>query len=277
MNAIKITTSQNIDVEYELGSLGDRVLGRLLDGLVIIAYCLIFAAIVGFSSILDFIGDNVWLFIIVIIFPILFYDLICEMFLNGQSFGKKIMNIKVISLTGEQPTFSQYLIRWLFRLVDFSLSSSLVALITVAVTEKRQRLGDIIAGTALVKTTTRVNIDDTLYVQTAPVDYKVTYPEVINLSDRDIQLVKEVIINVRRSGNTMLALEAQQKIEKVLKIKNLHADPVSLFKISSGLLRMAVPNITNMKITEIRKNADSARPMIAQVLPAFTFLYEPTV
>jgi hypothetical protein len=180
---------------------------------------------------MEFIVDNVWLFVVVIILPILFYDLLCEMFLNGQSFGKRIMKIKVISLNGEQPTFSQFLIRWLFRLVDFSLSSSLVALITVAVTDKRQRLGDIIAGTALVKTTTRVNIDDTLYVQTAPVDYKVTYPEVINLNDRDIQLVKEVLINVRRSGNSMLAVEAQQKIEKVLKIKNLHADPMSFLHV----------------------------------------------
>ncbi|HEX8334575.1 MAG TPA: RDD family protein [Segetibacter sp.] len=231
MNTIKITTSQNIDVEYELGSLGDRVLGRILDGLVIIAYCLIFAAIVGFGGIMEFIVENVWLVVIVIMLPILFYDLLCEMFLNGQSFGKKIMKIKVISLNGEQPTFSQYLIRWLFRLVDFSLSSSLVALVTVAVTDKRQRLGDIIAGTTLVKTTTRVNIDDTLYVQTAPVDYKVTYPEVINLNDRDIQLVKEVLINVRRSGNTMLAVEAQHKIESVLKIKNLHADPMSFLHV----------------------------------------------
>ena len=231
MNTIKITTSQNIDLEYELGSLGDRVLGRILDGLVVAAYILVFVAIIGFSNIGDFIGDNIWLFIIVIVLPVLFYDLLCEMFLNGQSFGKKIMKIKVISLNGEQPSFSQYLIRWLFRLVDFSLSGSLVALITVAVSEKRQRLGDIIAGTTVVKTTARTNIDDTLYVQTAPVDYKVTYPEVINLNDRDIQLVKEVLINVRRSGNTMLAVEAQQKIESVLKIKNLHADPMSFLHV----------------------------------------------
>ena len=35
MNTIRITTSQNIDLEYELGSLGDRIVGRILDGLVI--------------------------------------------------------------------------------------------------------------------------------------------------------------------------------------------------------------------------------------------------
>lgn len=231
MNTIKITTSQNIDLEYELGSLGDRVLGRILDGLVIAAYCLVFAAVIGFSNIGDFIGDNIWLFILVIILPIIFYDLLCEMFLNGQSFGKKIMNIKVISLNGEQPAYSQYLIRWLFRLIDFSLSGSLVAFITVAVTEKKQRLGDIIAGTTVVKTKARTTIDDTLYVTTAPVAYKVSYPEVINLSDSDIQIIKEVLVNVRRSGNTMLAAEARQKVESVLKIKNQHYDAMSFLQV----------------------------------------------
>ncbi len=134
------------------------------------------------------------------------------------------MGIKVISLNGEQPAFGQYLIRWLFRLVDFTLSGSLVALITVAASEKKQRLGDMIAGTTLVKTKPRTQFTDTLYVPTAPVEYKVTYPEVINLSDRDVQLVKEVLISVQRSGNTMLALQAQNKIEQVLHIRSQHSD-----------------------------------------------------
>ena len=227
MNTIRITTSQNIDLEYELGSLGDRVLGRILDGLVIAAYFLIFAAIIGFGNIGSFISENGWLLLVVVILPVVFYDLLCETLLNGQSVGKKIMNIKVISLNGEPPTLSQYLIRWIFRLIDFTLSSSLVALITVAVNEKKQRLGDIIAGTTVVKTKPRTAIDDTLYVQTAPVDYIVTYPEVINLNDRDIQLVKEVMITVRRSGNFKLAEEARQKIESVLRITNKHSDSMS--------------------------------------------------
>jgi uncharacterized RDD family membrane protein YckC len=226
MNTIKITTSQNIDLEYDLASLGDRLLGAIIDYILIIAYFLLFAAIVGFGDFGKFVGNNVWLVFIVIVIPIFFYDLLCEMFFNGQSLGKRVLKIKVMSLNGEQPTYSQYFIRWLFRLIDFTLSGGLVALITVAVSEKGQRLGDIIAGTTLVNTKPRTDINDTLYVPTVPVDYKVTYPEVINLNDRDIQLVKEVMLAVRRSGNTMLAAEAQQKIENVLKVKNLQYEPM---------------------------------------------------
>jgi hypothetical protein len=42
-------------------------------------------------------------------------------------------------------------------------------------------------------------------VPVAETSYNVTYPEVINLRDSDMQLIKEVILNVRKSGNPMLA------------------------------------------------------------------------
>lgn len=229
MHSIRITTSQNIDLEYELGSVGDRIIACLLDWLIIVAYVIITFAVMSFGSLASFIRENVWL-VIVLLLPIVFYDLLSEMWLNGQSVGKKVMGIKVISLTGEPPAFSQYLIRWLFRLVDFSSFLGLVALATVAATEKHQRLGDIVAGTVLVKTKPRTGFSDTLYHPPAPAQYNATYPEVINLSDRDIQLIKEVIVSVRRSGQAALASEAQSKIEKVLRIKSYHPDPMAFLQ-----------------------------------------------
>jgi uncharacterized RDD family membrane protein YckC len=218
MNTISITTTQNIEVEYDLASVGERIVGRLLDGLLLGVYVfIIIFVVIGTSHLGSFFENNGWL-IIVFIIPVVFYDLACETLFNGQSLGKKIMAIKVISLNGEQPSLSQYLIRWLFRLVDFTFTSSLCGLIMVAATEKRQRLGDMIAGTTLVKTKPRANISQTLYVPTTEVIYTPTYPEVINLSDSDIQLVKEVLINVQKTYNTMLALQAMNRIEQVLHI-----------------------------------------------------------
>lgn len=218
MSTISITTTQNIEVEYDLASLGERIVGRLLDWVLIVVYALILIfTLIGFGNLGSFLGNNP-LIVFFLVLPAFFYDLGCEILFNGQSLGKKVMGIKVISLNGEQPNLGQYLIRWLFRLVDFSFTSSLCALIMVAATEKRQRLGDMIAGTTLVKTKPRTNIQQTLYVPTEEKEYNPTYPEVINLSDSDIQLVKEVLINVQRSKNTMLALQAMNKIEQVLHI-----------------------------------------------------------
>jgi uncharacterized RDD family membrane protein YckC len=221
MNTISITTSQNIELEYELGSLGDRIIGRLLDNLVLLAYIIVLISIIGFGNFGRFVQNNVWLVLILLI-PLIFYYLLSEMFLNGQSLGKKVMGIKVMSLSGDRPSFRQYLIRWLFRIIDFSFFG-LVALIVVAVSEKKQRLGDLVAGTVLVKTNPRIQIADTIF-QAHGDDYQVTYPEVINLKDKDIQLIKEILKSVNHGGNSMLAYKAQQKVEKVLNIINRHQD-----------------------------------------------------
>ncbi len=226
MNTISIVTSQNIELEFELGSLGDRIIGRILDLLVQGAYLIAMVFIFGFGNSRGFSGVRPWLMVLFIGFPLVFYDLLSEILLNGQSLGKKVMGIKVISLDGQQASFRQYLIRWLFRIVDFSFSGNLVALIMVAVSEKKQRLGDFVAGTVLVKTKARTQISDTIY-QVAHEDYQVMYPEVINLKDQDIQLIKEILKSVQRSGNTSLAFQAQQKVEQVLNIRNRHYDSTS--------------------------------------------------
>lgn len=230
MNTISVTTSQNIDVEYELASLGDRVLGRIIDNVVLFSYFIILLVFIGFSNFARFFGDNFWL-IILLLLPYVFYDIVCETLLNGQSAGKRIMKIKVISLNGAQPSFSQYLIRWLFRFADFLLSSSLLAFIMVAASEKKQRLGDLVAGTALVKTHPRTQFHQTIYEPAAESTYQVSYPEVVNLHDSDIQLIKEILITVNRTGNTTLALQAGQKVEQTLHIMSKQPDPQQFLQV----------------------------------------------
>lgn len=239
MSTIAITTTQNIDLEYDLASLGERIVGRILDWILLAIYVLVIVLVViGSTGFGNYIEKNGWLALLFVI-PVFFYDLACEILFNGQSLGKKVMGIKVISLDGEQPTLGQYLIRWLFRLVDFSLTSSLCALIMVAATEKRQRLGDMIAGTTLVKTKPRTSIQQTLFVPTENVVYEATYPEVVNLSDKDMQFIKEVLINVRRSGNTMLALQMMNKVEQVLNITSRQEPVDFLYTVLADYNKLA--------------------------------------
>jgi uncharacterized RDD family membrane protein YckC len=225
MNTITITTSQNIEFEYELGSLGDRIIGAIIDYIVVIAYLIIMMAVFVYRS-----SDVSPYVFILLLLPVVFYDLISELLLNGQSLGKKAMGIKVISISGDQPSLSQYLIRWVFRLVDFTLSSTMVAVVMVAATEKKQRLGDLIAGTVLVKTKPRTHLSDTFFEQNVAEAYAVTYPQVISLKDGDIQLIKEVLLSVRRTGNTMLALQAQQKVEQILHMRSIHQQPMDFLQ-----------------------------------------------
>jgi uncharacterized RDD family membrane protein YckC len=216
MNTIHITTSQNIDVEYDLASLGERIAGYLIDILIIIAYFIILMLINSYSH--SLFRDTNWVFILFFL-PILFYDLISEILLNGQSVGKKVMKIKVISIDGSQPSLGQYIIRWLFRLVDFTITNDLCALICVAVSENKQRLGDMVAGTTLIRTQPRIAFQQTIYSPTTENNYLVSFPNVINLTDKDMQLIRDVSVQIRKTGNIFLAYHAATKIKQVLQIE----------------------------------------------------------
>jgi uncharacterized RDD family membrane protein YckC len=219
MNTIKITTSQNIELEYDLASLGERIAGRIFDTLIIGAYVLLLFYVFSRSKYNSLRTLQV-LTIVVSLLPIIFYDLLSELLMNGQSVGKRIMKIKVISLDGGRASFGQYVIRWLFRLVDFTLTNSICALVCVAASQNKQRVGDMVAGTALIKTNPRAALLQTLYVPVHENNYKVSFPEVTNLADKDMQLVKEVILNVSKSGNTLVAQKAAEKIKQILQIKS---------------------------------------------------------
>lgn len=224
MAVISITTTQNIELEYELAGIGERIVATIIDIVIILGY---FIIINVFGSLTY---ENT-LFWILFGLPVTFYSLISELVLNGQTVGKKVMGIKVISLNGNHASFSQYIIRWMFRLADLWFSFFLVGTISIATTEKHQRLGDLVAGTTLIRIKPRNTIEQTLYVPTAQTNYNVTYPEVINLRDTDMQLIKEVIINVRKSGNNMLAWQTTEKLEKLLHIKNQYDDPLNFLYV----------------------------------------------
>lgn len=226
MRSIHVDTTQNITLDFELGSLGDRILARLLDWVIIIGYVLflwILLTIMGFP----FDGAS-WLLIIFIL-PVFFYDLFCEIIYHGQSIGKHVLKIKVVSLDGNRPTLGQYLIRWLFRLIDFTLSQSFCAVICVAVSQKHQRLGDMVAGTAVIKADPPANLNETLYT---PVDehYEVRFPEAAHLKESDIQLIKEVLSYHSKQDNLLLLHNTADKIKTLLHIQNT-MDPFAFLHI----------------------------------------------
>jgi uncharacterized RDD family membrane protein YckC len=217
MQTITVQTSQNIEIEYDLAGVGDRIVAYLIDFLIYVAY------FISVMLIFQNIGRSAGYFYQMTAFvPVLFYQLLCEVFMNGQSIGKKVKNIRVISLEGNQPHIGQYLIRWLFRIVDTMMSTGLLAIMTIALSEKGQRVGDMLAGTTVVRTTRKTQIGDTLFMETEE-DYVVKYPETVNLSDQDITLLKEVLNRESRhpQESSGLILKAALKVKNML---NVHSN-----------------------------------------------------
>ena len=134
--------------------------------------------------------------------------------MNGQSIGKRILKIKVISLDGSQPSIGQYTIRWLFRLIDFWLTGQVLGLIMVAVSENKQRVGDLVAKTTLIKTVIKTKIQD-IEFHSQP-NYILVFNNANDLQDKDIELIHEVLVAYYKTYNPELINTMAEKITTTL-------------------------------------------------------------
>jgi len=226
LNQLKVNTNQNLFINYKLASIGDRILAYIIDVIVLISYVIIFAMFL--SLIADAFepsglsGGNsadtiVGIIAILIFSPLLFYHLICEQFMNGQSIGKKAMKIRVVKVDGSQPTFGNYFIRWLLRIVD-GLLNWIVGIITILVSENSQRLGDLAANTVVIKNTKLVKLEDMVYFDVDE-SHQVKYDSVLKLNDREIELVRTILNQPHSEKKQSLITELALKIKSVLEIE----------------------------------------------------------
>jgi uncharacterized RDD family membrane protein YckC len=204
--SVAIRTSQNVLLEYEPASIGDRILAALIDYAVIFGWLMLLSAVLA--------GFNLQMgtfYAIFVLLPIVFYDLLSEWLLNGRSVGKIGLGIRVVMLDGSQPGLGAYLLRWLLRIVEsVGFFGGIVPIITVAANGKGQRLGDIAAGTTVVKLKPAVGLADVLY-RPLPENYIVQFPDVRLLSDRDIHIVREVL----RRGDEGVLMRTADKVKDV--------------------------------------------------------------
>lgn len=226
---VKLDTGFNIEVEFVIPAFYKRFLAYAIDVLIMIAYYIILSRIVEGLFGVTWI-DRLWMMGLFGLPPFL-YHLLCEIFLNGQSIGKKAMRIKVISEDGGHPSISQYLLRWLFRAVDFPVwillgigvntlpwwSSVFLfsGLACILITSHSQRIGDLVAGTILIDTRNRHSWEDTVFTELSD-NYQPRYPQVMQLSDKDINTLKSIINSVSRSGDYDLSMRIADRIRTKL-------------------------------------------------------------
>jgi uncharacterized RDD family membrane protein YckC len=217
METIKVSTSQHVDIDYAVAGLGERVAARLIDfGLFVIVF-LIFLFFFTLTGFIDSGGTTLIVLLVIYAAGFVFYDLICEIFMNGQSIGKRLLKIRVISLDGSQATLGQYFMRWVFRIVDFTLTSWIGGLICVAVTENKQRIGDLVAGTTLIKTEPPTAFNQIAFHPQVE-EYTPVFDAVHHLTDRDLELVHEVVSTYYKTGNHTLIYQMAAKLSNHLQV-----------------------------------------------------------
>ncbi|MGB3850093.1 MAG: RDD family protein [Tunicatimonas sp.] len=211
MQKISIQTTQNVRIDYVLAGIGDRILAYLIDLLIIVAYAsalgLLFASLSLEPSLTIF---------ILLALPAFMYHLLCEALLDGQSVGKRQMKIKVVKLDGSSPGLGAYVMRWILRLIDMNVFGGGIAVLCIAITTRDQRLGDLAAGTTVVK----VKGQETTPVFATDDDYQPTFTEVTRLTDADIDTIQRVIKAHRDSGNTEPVLATALKVQQTLAVQS---------------------------------------------------------
>ncbi|MBU0487883.1 MAG: RDD family protein [Bacteroidetes bacterium] len=206
MDNIRVTTTQNVGIDFQVASIGERLLSAIIDYAIFFAWYML--ALVA-AGMMRFVG--VWFFIVALL-PVVLYNLLCEIFFNGQNVGKAILKLRVVRVDGTEPTIGNYFTRWVFRIVDSLILIGAVATVTIIVNGKGQRLGDMAAGTTVIRQKKKVTLQDTMYRQVTP-DYRLTFENVNLLADADIETIREVLMHFRRnySRDGLALLEKTKK------------------------------------------------------------------
>ncbi len=211
---ISISTAHHVDIDYTPAGIFDRILATLIDGAFQFGLLLLGFMFIDF---LDPVDSPTWFFVILMVI-IASYHLFCEAVFNGRSLGKYAMRIQVVKLNGKKLTFWDCMLRWVFRLVDISISSGAVALISIIASKRMQRLGDMAAGTTVIKLGKEVSLKQISEFE-APEDYQVVFQQAALLSDKDIKIIKDVLREVLKNNNYALLAPLSKKIKEVTGIE----------------------------------------------------------
>jgi len=247
MKTLQINTTQNVNINFELANVGQRLLAFIVDNVIKFAYLYLIFEFFNFSVFNETSGGDYWSIkaIDVLIFlPITFYSLYSEILMNGQTIGKKLLKIRVINVDGFKPSTVDYTMRWFLRIVDFNLFilifvymaslnlsnnigaiyaillfGKLIGFVCILLTKNNQRVGDIPANTVIVSLKDQTKFSHTI-LENLSNDYVPTYPSVIKLSDNDARIIKETFKAASKTNNHKTLLKLKLKIEDVTGIKS---------------------------------------------------------
>jgi uncharacterized RDD family membrane protein YckC len=228
MSQIAINTSQNVNINFSTASVGDRMIAFILDFLIKVAYGIavfyIFFKLLDLGYLLSGLDQwSVFAVYIILLFPTVVYPVVLESLMEGQTPGKKVMKIRVVKIDGYQAGLGDYMIRWVFRIID-TLFIGVIGLIFIIVSKNNQRLGDMAAGTAVISLKNNINISHTI-LENIQENYIPTFPQVIALSDNDMRIIKDNYLKALRTDDRQIISKLSEKIKSILK---LEIDPTKM-------------------------------------------------
>jgi uncharacterized RDD family membrane protein YckC len=215
MSNLQINTTQNVNLDYKIVSIGERIIAFLIDAFILYLYAVLVNLI---GSAISYVYEDGWTqrgLIALIFLPAMGYSLIMHTVFNGRTVGKMLLKMRVVRVDGTPVHWSNYLIRWMLRLVDIWLFVGSIGLLTILFSEKRQRLGDAAAGTVVIATKHSTKISHTILEEVQDT-YIPLFTNVTQLTDRDVRLIKDTYSIARNSGDYKTMKVLRDKVESIL-------------------------------------------------------------
>ena len=155
------TTAETRPSSANYADLGQRVVAAIIDGIVVGIAVFAVSGLFMLSGLGTFGASRMWhmfatpwgwapwTWLVGLLIPVGYYTYLEGT--SGQTLGKRIINIKVVKADGSRCDMSSAFLRSILRIID-SLFIGIVGIIVILTTEKKQRIGDIVANTIVVKT-----------------------------------------------------------------------------------------------------------------------------
>lgn len=219
MSNLQINTTQNVNLDYKIVSIGERILAFLIDCFILYLYAVLVNLI---GDAISYVYEDRWTqrgLVSLIFLPAMGYSLWMHSFFNGRTVGKMLLKMRVVRADGMPVHWSNYLVRWLLRLVDIWIFLGAVGLLTILFSERRQRLGDAAAGTVVISTKNKTKVSHTILEEVAET-YVPKFTNVTLLSDRDVRLIKDTYGIALKSNDFKTMKMLRDRVERILQTKS---------------------------------------------------------
>nr|WP_299172105.1 RDD family protein [uncultured Allomuricauda sp.] len=219
MGNLQINTTQNVNLDYKIVSIGERIVAFLIDGFILWMYAFLVNILI---DAMGYIYEDTWTqrgLAALIFLPAMFYSLLMHSIFNGRTVGKMLLKMRVVRLDGTPVHWSNYLVRWMLRLVDIWIFLGSIGILSILFSERRQRVGDAAAGTVVISTKNKTKVSHTI-LEEIKEEYIPQFTNVTLLTDKDVRLIKDTFLIARRSNDFKTLTALRSKVEGILSTKS---------------------------------------------------------
>jgi uncharacterized RDD family membrane protein YckC len=156
-----VATPERVSFTYETANVGSRFVAQVIDSLVLLGLLLGLGAAALLIGLLT--GNSTVPALLVLVGGLVIlagYFIVSEAVWSGQTLGKRAMRLRAVDMRGGPLSVGQAIVRNLVRIVDFLPAYYLAGAVAIFVTKRNQRLGDLAAGTVVVRERPSVRLQE---------------------------------------------------------------------------------------------------------------------